>query len=56
MIWRPKVGLTHPDLLGEERLEDGEEHVEEPARLADVDLPEPEGKPLLQIQINTILI
>ena len=48
------MGLTHPDLLGEEGLEDGEEHVEEPACLADVDLPEPQGKPLLQIQINTI--
>ena len=43
-----KVGLTHPDLLGEKRLENGEEHVEEPARLADVDLPEPEGKPILK--------
>ena len=48
MICRPKVGLTHPDLLGEKRLENGEEHVEEPARLADVNLPKPEGKPILK--------
>ena len=55
----PDFGLTrngpkmsdcglHLDLLGEERLQDGEKHVEESSSLADVDFPEPQREPLLK--------
>ena len=50
-----KIRRRHLDLLGEKRLQDGEEHVEESSGLADVDFPEPERKSLLKIPVNSWL-